>query len=87
MNFLIKNLKIFSKTFQEYSKKFQEYFPKSNHKSSQKVGRCGSCYPIFTPDVDLAISSCILKVLPTHYTLQIISNWNDQVPLQKLFIC
>jgi hypothetical protein len=39
------------------SRIFQEYFPKCNHKSSQKVGECGSCHPVYTP----MNHSCIQK--------------------------
>jgi hypothetical protein len=36
----------FLKIIEDFSRIFQEYFPKINHKSSQKAGGCGSCYPI-----------------------------------------
>jgi hypothetical protein len=45
MKIFLKNLKDF---FKDFSRIFQEYFPKSNHKSSQKVGMCGLYYHVYT---------------------------------------
>jgi hypothetical protein len=40
--------KINKDSFEDFCKKILENFPKSSHKNSQKVSRCGSCYPICT---------------------------------------
>jgi hypothetical protein len=40
--------KIFSKIFSKISKNILGLFPKSSHKSNQKVGGCGLCYLICT---------------------------------------
>jgi hypothetical protein len=45
----------FKISFRNILRILQEYFPKSSHKSSQKVGGCGSCYPVCTH------TYCILK--------------------------
>jgi len=45
LNFLKENFEDF---FKIIPKIFKEYFPKRSHKSSQKVGGCGSCYSVCT---------------------------------------
>jgi hypothetical protein len=41
----------FENFFKNIPRIFKEYFPKSIHKSTQKVDRCGSCYPICAPKI------------------------------------